>query len=357
MNSQGSGATDAQIAGVERFIGMLPVIYTVATFILGPLFVAAIAGILVGVFTTLMGGQGTFKQMYAVLTHSGVISMLSGVFSAALVLSGVPPTGVRPPGANLGIFVPMLEDAPEIVLSVNWDCGFVVPEGGRGGWQFDASGAGYQDFLTIVDALFAAPGERLYEGRYHDGAKPRLATAEQADAIVAAVAGQTGEITQLERKERKERAPLLYDLTSLQRDANTRYGFSARRTLAAAQRLYEEHKALTYPRTNSRFLSTDMIAEIKPTVEGVGKNPVYAAPAKYVAQLDVLPLGRVINDAKVTDHHAIIPTNAPIISPEPPRRPPYLASASPVSKGSAILPRPRGSGGIGRRPGLKILCP
>ena len=110
MNSQGGGATEAQIAGIERFIGMLPVIYTVATFILGPLFVAAIAGILVGVFTTLMGGQGTFKQMYSVLTHSGVISMLSGVFSAALVLSGVPPTGVRPPGANLGIFVPMLED-------------------------------------------------------------------------------------------------------------------------------------------------------------------------------------------------------------------------------------------------------
>ena len=109
MNSQG-GASEQQIAGVERFIGMLPVIYTVATFFLGPLFVAAIAGILVGVFTTLMGGQGTFKQMYAVLTHSGLISMLSGVFSAALVLSGVPPTGVRPPGANLGIFVPMLED-------------------------------------------------------------------------------------------------------------------------------------------------------------------------------------------------------------------------------------------------------
>jgi hypothetical protein len=109
IDSQG-GASEEQIAGIERFIGFLPVIYSVATFILGPVFVAAIAGILVGVFTTLMGGQGTFKQMYAVLTHSGVISTLSGVFSAALVLAGVPPTGVRPPGGNLGIFVPMLED-------------------------------------------------------------------------------------------------------------------------------------------------------------------------------------------------------------------------------------------------------
>jgi len=115
MNSQGA-ASEQQIAGVERFIGMLPVIYAVATFVLGPLFVAAIAGILVGIFTTLMGGQGTFKQMYAVLTHSGVISTLSGVFSAALVVAGVPPVGVRPPGANLGIFVPMLEETSFVYL-------------------------------------------------------------------------------------------------------------------------------------------------------------------------------------------------------------------------------------------------
>ena len=153
-------------------------------------------------------------------------------------------------------------------------------------------------------------GGRKYIGRFHAGAKPRIASAEEAEAIVAAVRGQAGLITKLETTTKKERAPLLYDLTSLQRDANTRYGFSARRTLAAAQRLYEEHKALTYPRTNSRFLSTDMVEEIKPTAEGVGKNPVYAAPAAYVTGLDVLPLGRVINDAKVTDHHAIIPTRS-----------------------------------------------
>src|SRR5687768_14901840 len=110
MESDGTAATDQQIAAVERMIGLFPQIYPVATLVMGPLFVAAIAGILVGVFTTLMGGQGTFKQMFAVLTHSGVISTLSGVFSAALVVAGVPPVGVRPPGANLGIFVPMLEE-------------------------------------------------------------------------------------------------------------------------------------------------------------------------------------------------------------------------------------------------------
>ena len=79
----------------------------------------------------------------------------------------------------------------------------------------------------------------------------------------------------------------------------------------AAQRLYEEHKALTYPRTNSRFLTGDMIPEIKPTAELVGHNPQYTKGAEYVTALDELPLGRVVNDKKVEDHHAIIPTQAP----------------------------------------------
>ncbi|HVE68856.1 MAG TPA: DNA topoisomerase 3 [Solirubrobacteraceae bacterium] len=162
----------------------------------------------------------------------------------------------------------------------------------------------------LVDAVFAADGDRVYEGRYHAGSKPRLPSAEEAAAIVAAVEGGTGEITKLETSRRKERAPLLYDLTTLQREANNRYGFSARRTLAAAQRLYEEHTALTYPRTNSRFLPSDMKGDIKPTAELVGQNPNYAAAAKYVTGLDVLPLARVVNDKKVTDHHAIIPTRS-----------------------------------------------
>jgi DNA topoisomerase III len=165
----------------------------------------------------------------------------------------------------------------------------------------------------LVDARFAtvdgAPN-RTYEGRYHKGAKPRLTTAEEAEAVVAAVRGGTGEITLLETKERREKAPMLYDLTTLQREANTRFGFSARRTLAAAQRLYEEHKALTYPRTNSRFLTTDMVPEIKPIAELVGGRKEYAKAAQYVTGLDVLPLQKVVDDARVTDHHAIIPTRS-----------------------------------------------
>ena len=170
----------------------------------------------------------------------------------------------------------------------------------------------------LVDATFAADpladeaedGERVYRGRFHAGAKPRIATEEEAVAIVEACEGKTATITKLEQKEQRERAPMLYDLTTLQREANTRYGFSAKRTLAAAQRCYEEHKALTYPRTNSRYLTKDMIAEIKPTAELVGAHREYAQAARYVVGLDLLPLARVVNDAKVTDHHAIIPTRS-----------------------------------------------
>ncbi len=162
----------------------------------------------------------------------------------------------------------------------------------------------------LVDATFEADPERVYEGRFHAGSKPRIASENQAAAIVQACQGKTATITKLERKEQRERAPLLYDLTSLQRDANTRYGFSAKRTLAAAQRCYEEHKALTYPRTSSRYLTKDMIPEIKPTAELVGTSKDYAKAAQYVVGLDLLPLGRVVNDAKVSDHHAIIPTRS-----------------------------------------------
>jgi len=158
--------------------------------------------------------------------------------------------------------------------------------------------------------VFAADGERVYEGRYHDGTQPRIKTAEAAQAVVQACRAVPGVISKLEKTRKKERAPLLYDLTTLQREANTRFGFAARRTLAAAQRLYEEHTALTYPRTSSRFLPSDMRGEIKPIAELVGRNRAYAKGAAYVASLDVLPIGRVVNDKKVTDHHAIIPTRS-----------------------------------------------
>jgi DNA topoisomerase III len=160
----------------------------------------------------------------------------------------------------------------------------------------------------LVEARFVATQSRAYTGRYLGG--KRLPAEAEAAAIVEACTDKPGEITKLEKKEERERPQLLYDLTSLQRHANTLYGFSARRTLAAAQRLYEEHKALTYPRTNSRYLTGDMIAEIKPTAELVGRGAQYRRGSEYVLSLDKLPLGRVVNDQKVQDHHAIIPTRS-----------------------------------------------
>lgn len=157
----------------------------------------------------------------------------------------------------------------------------------------------------LVEASFAASGERVYSGRYLGG---KRIPEEDAKKIVSEATGQPGLITKLEKKEERERPELLYDLTSLQRNANVLFGFSARRTLAAAQRLYEEHKAITYPRTNSRFLTSEMIPEIQPTANMVGRNAKYERAAAYVTRLDKLPLGRVVNDARVEDHHAIIPT-------------------------------------------------
>ena len=159
----------------------------------------------------------------------------------------------------------------------------------------------------LVEASFAAPEERLYSGRYLGG---KRIPEDEAKRIVEEATGRPGLITKLEKKEERERPELLYDLTSLQRNANVLFGFTARRTLAAAQKLYEEHKAITYPRTSSRFLTSDMIGEIKPTADLVGRNGKYQAAARYVTRLDKLPLERVINDKRVEDHHAIIPTKA-----------------------------------------------
>ena len=143
----------------------------------------------------------------------------------------------------------------------------------------------------LVEAAFDADENRAYSGRYLGG--KRIAE-DLAARIVEEVRGGSGEITKLVKKEERERPQLLYDLTSLQRHANTRFGFSARRTLAAAQRLYEEHKAITYPRTSSRFLPSDQIPEIKPTAQLVGRNSEYAKAAQYVLSLDRLPLPRTV---------------------------------------------------------------
>jgi DNA topoisomerase III len=166
-----------------------------------------------------------------------------------------------------------------------------------------------QAFVPEPYWLVQATFDPRYHGLWFEGDETRLKDGKRADEVVEKVTGKTGRVESVERKEHSERAPLLYDLTSLQRDANRRYGFSARRTLSAAQSLYEGKKAITYPRTNSRYLSGDLVPELKPTAQTLVPISEYAEAARYVLGLDQLPLGRVVNDAKVDDHHAIIPTD------------------------------------------------
>jgi len=157
----------------------------------------------------------------------------------------------------------------------------------------------------LVHATF----DPRYNGLWFEDDETRLKDGKRADDIVEKVTGKTGRVESVERKEQSERAPLLYDLTALQRDANRRFGFSARRTLSAAQSLYEGKKAITYPRTNSRWLSGDLVPQLKPTAETLVPISDYERGARFVVGLDQLPLARVVNDAKVDDHHAIIPTD------------------------------------------------
>jgi DNA topoisomerase-3 len=142
----------------------------------------------------------------------------------------------------------------------------------------------------------------------------RLWTEADARAVEQAVRGQTGRVSE-ESKPSTQSSPLLYDLTTLQREANGRFGFSAKTTLSLAQALYEKHKALTYPRTDSRALPEDYLSVVKKTMavlaEGDLPGPLreLAKHARQAIKADyVKPMKRVFDNAKVSDHFAIIPT-------------------------------------------------
>jgi DNA topoisomerase-3 len=161
-----------------------------------------------------------------------------------------------------------------------------------------------------VQAQFDTAANERYMGMLQQGSSTRLKTAEEAERIAASANGAEAVVESVERKPLVEQPPLLYDLTTLQREANQRFGFTAKRTLAAAQGCYERHKVLTYPRTSSRFISSDLV----PTLSGVvarvaAADPVYEKAAAAISGLQVLPSARAVDDAKVGDHHAIIPTD------------------------------------------------
>jgi DNA topoisomerase-3 len=135
-----------------------------------------------------------------------------------------------------------------------------------------------------------------------------IETKKNAEMIASKVLGKEGIISSYKSKEVKESHPLLFDLTELQREANKRFGFTATRTLQIAQALYEEKKLLTYPRTDSRYLPADMQSEIPNILKTLASIESYTIFANNALQKKTKLSNRVINDAKVSDHFAIIPT-------------------------------------------------
>jgi DNA topoisomerase-3 len=179
-----------------------------------------------------------------------------------------------------------------------------------------------RDYWEIKATFDAQAGQ--YEGKWFDPAwkktddaerrADRLWDAAEAHRIADAVRGQPATVTE-EAKPSNQSSPLLYDLTTLQREANSRFGFSAKTTLSLAQALYEKHKVLTYPRTDSRALPEDYVPTVKSTMEMLRDEdlpgPLRALSAhagKALKEGYVKPVKRVFDNTKVSDHFAIIPT-------------------------------------------------
>lgn len=133
---------------------------------------------------------------------------------------------------------------------------------------------------------------------------------ETAENILKAVTGFDGIVKSIENEEKRVPPPLLYDLTELQRECNKKFSFSANKTLSIAQDLYEKRKMITYPRTDSRYLSTDMTGKISNVLVKLKNTQEYIKYAEYVLSLEKLPINkRIIDNSKISDHHAIIPTD------------------------------------------------
>jgi len=148
-----------------------------------------------------------------------------------------------------------------------------------------------------------------YQGTWFDPSKDgdkRITEETKAKAIAEKVKGQKAIVQSAQSEEKRELPPQLYDLTTLQREASSMLGFTADKTLKTAQALYEKHKLITYPRTDSRYLSHDMGPSVKKALQSLGEP--YAALAAPVLSQPIPQPKRIFDDTKITDHHAIIPT-------------------------------------------------
>lgn len=135
----------------------------------------------------------------------------------------------------------------------------------------------------------------------------RIFNKEKCEALISKITGQTGEIIEVRKDAKKELPPLAYDLTELQRDANRKYGYSAKQTLNIMQRLYESHKLVTYPRTDSRYITSDIVPTLLERLKSISVGP-YTKHVQSIIKNKITVTKRLVDNSKVSDHHAIIPT-------------------------------------------------
>ncbi|MED5244448.1 DNA topoisomerase III [Priestia sp. LL-8] len=147
-----------------------------------------------------------------------------------------------------------------------------------------------------------------FEAAWQKGNEKRIFDEKRAKELHSKLSGEAV-VNTIKRKMHKEAQPLPYDLNELQRDANKRFNFSAKKTLNVLQKLYEQHKLVTYPRTDSRYLTTDMVSTMKERLESI--SAVYKEEVRPILRNAQLPK-RVVNNEKVSDHHAIIVTDQPV---------------------------------------------
>lgn len=133
----------------------------------------------------------------------------------------------------------------------------------------------------------------------------------RAEKIAAEVTGKTGVVIEVMKEAKRELPPLAYDLTELQREANRKYGFSAKKTSSVMQQLYETHKLVSYPRTDSRHISEDIVPTLIERLKSIAVGP-YTEMARTVIRNKPVITKRLVDNTKVTDHHAIIPTEEPV---------------------------------------------
>jgi len=139
----------------------------------------------------------------------------------------------------------------------------------------------------------------------------RLFNKQQAELILSKIKGQDGNVTEVKKEAKEEQSPLAYDLTELQRDANRKYGYSAKQTLGIMQKLYETYKVVTYPRTDSRHITEDIVPTLPERLRSISVGP-YAEAARALLRGRIKTTKRFVDSSKVTDHHAIIPTEQPV---------------------------------------------